>query len=295
MTRTISLLLLAACTSPGCLHSAELLDPIQEITLDDHAVQTVPVSGQRVTTISFPGPIQAIDGALVATDPQSPALFQLSHTKGTSYFSVRALVRDAVTNLNVRWDDKTYALELHESAKPWYLANLKSKAASKPIAARPVTPPRLIGLLDKAKAFAVLKAHYPEAVSDVEFRSEKPCITECSDYRVEATEIYRFNAEDTLVLHLTIVNKTDKVIEFVPEQIQVKAGQQIFYPSLTQLPGLLTPNEKISGYVAITGTSDGERNELSIKNDFTILLARVAPSEPVPAVMPAKTKSRSRK
>lgn len=132
--------------------------PIQDLILDDHTVYAVPVSGKRITTISFPGPISAIDGAFVTTDPKNPGLFQLAHTKGASYFSARALANEAATNLNVRWNGKTYVFELKESSDPWYSVVLLPRDSAKQRQRRPVTPPRLLGMLDKAKAFPLCAA-----------------------------------------------------------------------------------------------------------------------------------------
>src|SRR5438477_11702764 len=91
---------------------------IQSALLDDRVIYTVPVSTNRVTTISFPGPISAIDAAGVTTDPKVPGPFQLAHTRGSSFFSVRALIQNAAANLNVRWNKRTYVFELIESDKP---------------------------------------------------------------------------------------------------------------------------------------------------------------------------------
>jgi hypothetical protein len=51
----------------------------------------VPVATNRVTTISFPSAITAIDGAGITVDGKTPGLFQLAHTKGSAFLSVRAL------------------------------------------------------------------------------------------------------------------------------------------------------------------------------------------------------------
>src|SRR5258706_703839 len=91
------------------------VEPIQNVLLDDRVVYTVPVSTNRVTTISFPGPIAAIDAVSVTSDLKVPGLFQLAHTKGSSFFSVRALSRKVATNLNIRWNKRTYVFELIES------------------------------------------------------------------------------------------------------------------------------------------------------------------------------------
>jgi hypothetical protein len=50
---------------------------IQQMLLDDHSVVTVPVATNRVTTISFPGPIEALDGAGFTVDGKTPGQFQL--------------------------------------------------------------------------------------------------------------------------------------------------------------------------------------------------------------------------
>ena len=81
-----------------------LAQPIQQVWLDDHVAVTVPVATNRVTTISFPSPIDAIDGAGITVDGKTPGLFQLAHAKGSAFFSVRAIFPKASANLNVRWN-----------------------------------------------------------------------------------------------------------------------------------------------------------------------------------------------
>ncbi len=118
MNRLTKIILL---TLPWSLTNAHAVDKrVQDRVLDDHTVYEVPVSGAGVTTISFPSAIAAIDAALTTSDGKTPGVFQIAHTKGTAYLSVRALAKDATTNLNVRWNNRTYVFELRESAEPWY-------------------------------------------------------------------------------------------------------------------------------------------------------------------------------
>src|ERR1051325_4191282 len=84
-----SVILLAACAMLATAATASDITPIQNALLDDRVVYTVPVSTNRVTTISFPGPISAIDAAGVTTDAKIPGLFQLAHTKGSAFLSVQ--------------------------------------------------------------------------------------------------------------------------------------------------------------------------------------------------------------
>jgi len=183
MKSALSILLFVTTTT-----LAERPEAIQRLMLDERVVVTVPVATNRVTTISLPGPIAAIDAVGVTADGKTPGQFQLAHTKGSSFASVRALVRKAATNLNIRWNKRTYVFELVESDTPILALNLEDRStlaeSSQP--APQVTPARLLALLDKAKAFPLLKKQHPEAVADAEARTfgDQPQITDFNDYEI---------------------------------------------------------------------------------------------------------------
>ena len=62
----------------------------------------------------------------------------------------------------------------------------------------------MLALLDKAKAFPLLKMQHPEAVAQVEVRTfgDQPQVTDFNEYEIRIEEIFRFNPEDTLVFHV---------------------------------------------------------------------------------------------
>jgi hypothetical protein len=282
MKSAISILLLAA---PIAL--AEQPEAIQRVTLDERAVITVPVATNHVTTISFPGPIAAIDAVGVTADGKTPGQFQLAHTKGSSFVSVRALARKAATNLNIRWNKRTYVFEIVESDLPVLALNLEDQTKAEVVQPAPsVTPTRLLALLDKAKAFQLLKKQHSEAVADAEARTfgDKPQITDFNDYEIRVEEAFRFNTEDTMVFHVTLRNKSHKEIRYLPESFCVRVGNRLYYQSISDAPGVLPPFAASTVYFAITGTPDGGRNELSLKNEFSVLVTRTSPLPPVPVV-----------
>ena len=283
MKSPISLLILLAAT----IAFAEPPEAVQRVTLDERAVVTVPVATNRVTTISFPGPITAIDAVGVTADGKTPGQFQLAHTKGSSFVSVRALARKAATNLNIRWNKRTYVFEVIESDAPVLALNLEDQAAAATVQPAPlVTPTRLLALLDKAKAFQLLKKQHSEAVADAEVRTfgDKPQVTDLNDYEIRVEEVLRFNADDTLVFQVTLRNKSDKEIRYAPGSFAVRVGNRLYHQSISDAPGVLPPNAASIVYFAITGTPDGGRNELSVKNEFTVLVTRLSPPPPVVAV-----------
>ena len=284
MKSPISILILSAT-----LALAEPPEAIQRITLDERVVVTVPVATNRVTTISLPGPIAAIDAVGVTADGKTPGQFQLAHTKGSSFLSVRALTRKAATNLNIRWNKRTYVFELIESDTPVLALNLEDRAANAQSAqpAPQVSPTRLLALLDKAKAFPLLKKQQPDAVAGAEARtfSDKALITDFNDYEIRIEEAFRFNPEDTLVFHVTLRNKSEQEIRYLPESFCVRVGNRLYFQSISDAPGVLPPCTASTVYFAVTGTPDGGRNELSLKNDFSVLVCDTAGALSIAGVM----------
>jgi hypothetical protein len=279
MKSPINILLLSAT-----LALAKPPEAIQRVTLDERVVVTVPIATNRVTTISLPGPITAIDAVGVTADGKTPGQFQLAHTKGSSFLSVRALARKAATNLNIRWNKRTYVFELVESDTPVLALNLEDRTVTAQSAqpAPQVTPTRLLALLDKAKAFPLLKKQQPDAVAGAEAKTfgDQPQVTDFNDYEIRIEEVFRFNPEDTLVFHVTLRNKSDREIRYLPESFCVRAGNRLYFQSISDAPGVLPENSASTVYFAVSGTPDGGRNELSLKNDFTVLVTRTSPPPP---------------
>jgi hypothetical protein len=265
--------------------SARDFQPIKELPLDEHTVCTIPVSRSRVTTISFPGPISAIDAANVTSDPKSPGLFQIAHTKGSYFFSIRALAQKAATNLNVRWNKKTYVIELVESSTPLYSVIFQYDTDDKTrMTTSQVTTDRLIALMDKAKAYPLLKSYHPEAVAQVEYVNcaKSPPIMDYRDYEVQLDEVFRFNPEDTLVFRIILRNKSDQPIHYRPDGFSLRVGERTYAQSISDASGTMSPKSETPAYFAITGTPNGGRNDLSLKNEFTVLLDRIEASTPSP-------------
>jgi len=183
--------------------------------------------GEGITTISFPGTISAMDAAQVTIDPQKPAAFLIAHAKGSSFFSVRAEQKKATTNVNIRWNNKTYVIELVESDEPLLSVTFElAPDNSAVVPADPVTPSRLLALLDKAKAYPLLKAYHSETVAEVGYRNfeKEPRILDCTNYAVKIEEVFRFNPEDTLIFRVGVTNKTGNELRYAPNGFSLRVG-----------------------------------------------------------------------
>lgn len=269
---------------------------IQRVFLDDHTVVSVPVALNRVTTINFPSPIEAIDGAGFTVDGKTPGLFQLAHVKGSTFLSVRALTTKAAGNLNVRWNNHTYVFELSASDAPVLSLIMESPPSPEESGfgrAPEVSPLKLLALLDKAKAFPLLKSQQPESVADVAFTTYdgKPLVSNFNDYEIQIEQAFRFSVEDTLVFRVGITNRTDMPLVYQPDSFALRAGNRLYPQSISDSDGQVAPRGRSIVYFAVTGTPDGGRNELSLKNNFTVLVSRLSPPPPVVIVTNAPVRS----
>ena len=267
---------------------------IQRVMLDDRVVVSVPIATNRVTTISFPGAIEAIDGAGFTVDGKTPGQFQLAHAKGSGFLSVRAMSPKAASNLNIRWNNRTYVFALFESDSPVLALNLEAPPAplEQGVGRAPeVSPTRLLALLDKAKAFPLLKAQQPESVADVGFTTYdgKPLVSDFDDYQNQIEQAFRFNAEDTLVFRVAITNKADVPLIYQPDSFALRAGNRLYPQSLSDADGTVPPRGQSIVHFAVTGTPDGGRNNLSLKNQFTVLVNRLSPPPAVVIVTNSPT------
>jgi hypothetical protein len=289
LSHTISVLFTVTMFNVAVVH-AQPSPSIQQVWLDDRVAVSVPVATNRVTTISFPGPIAAIDGAGITVDGKSPGLFQLAHTKGSAFLSVRALFPKASANLNIRWNDHTYVFELTESDQPVLSLNLAAMPTPEEAGvghAPEVSPIKLLALFDKAKAFPLLKAQQPESVAGVDFTTYdgKPLVSNFNDYEIQIEQAFRFNTEDTLVFRLAITNKNDASLIYQPDSFSLRAGSRLYPQSISDADGTVPPKGRSIVYFAVSGTPDGGRNELSLRNAFTVLLTRISPPPtPLPTV-----------
>lgn len=247
-------------------------EPILTVALDDQAVTRVPISRARVTAFVFPGPIQAISAVNVTSSATNLAGFQLDFRPPSFFFSVRGLLPRATANLNVLWNQRSYVFELFESDTPVLSVQLVAPPPVVRQPPRPVTPNRLVGLLQKAKGYLLLKKHQPAALVGAS-RVTPNRILDYGDYEIELTEVMRFDPEDSLVFHVLVRNKTNAAIRY--ETFSLRVGERVYSPSLTDAKGVLSPNEEQHAYFVVTGTPTGGRNLLSLKNDFLVSLQRL--------------------
>lgn len=255
---------------------ADMRPAIKQFPLDERMVYEIPISGDSPTTLMFPSSLTAIEAANVSTSPDIAAPVLLAYTPGRYFFSVRALEPNSKAAVNVVWKNKTYVLRFTAGAEPFgsvtfYEDDLMGRS---PASHRQISPELLLGLLDRAKSFALVKGQYPEAVQQIE-RGTPGTVTYYRDFKVTVEEVFRFDPEDTLVFRVRFENTGETEVIYQPQRLAVRVGANVYYSSIADASGIVPPRSITTGFFAVTGTPRGGRANLSINNYFSVIVPRV--------------------
>lgn len=261
------ILLLAA--SAGVLHAAV----IKSYPLDDRMVYTIGVGGDTPTTCLFPGPLTALEAANLSAKPEDRPPVLLSHQPGTSFFSVRALTAEAKAAANVVYRGHVFVLNFVAVAIPDRSVSFAEEPLTAGPGARRTTPEILMALMARTKAFPLLQAQHPALAQAID-RAAPGTVSSYRGFSVTVEEVCRFDNEDTLVLRLRFENTTDVPVHYDAGQLAVRTGQTIYPAALTEASGVIPPQASTVAFIAITGTPEGGRSNLSVENLFSILVPR---------------------
>ncbi len=270
---------------------------LRAFALDERTPYQIPVACERgVTTLVFPEPPQNYAAARVAFLEAGQSVpdysgdnridfVALTH-RGSATCSIRALRPEAQDTLSVYLDGKVYQLFLRaEADKPLLTVKFHFRPVVGATSSQTVSPNRLIDCLTRAKAYPLLSKYHPDQLDGIT-RAVSDRIVSYPDFRPQISEVFRFEAEDTLVFHLLLQNETGHEIVYKPAELSVRVEPQtqnfreappIYDASMVDASGVMPAHSVTTAWFAITGTRDGGRNNLDpARNIFTVLVPRVA-------------------
>ena len=256
----------------GLLVQSLAANEIAQKRLDEFVIYNLPIAFKSGnTTVLFPSAISGLYAKSVAVQEQTNADFLISFTPGNYYFTIRALKPEAKDHLTVIYNRKAHVLRLSASEKPFYAVTFFQDA--RPRGARPVIPERLLSLLDKAKAYPLFQKNYPDALEGV--LHARPNTTNYYDnFKLWVRDVWRFEEEDTLVFRIELENPSDTTIYYKPQNLAVRLEDRIYTQSVADASGIMPPKSTTPAFFAITGNSQGGRNNLAPDNKWNVLVVR---------------------
>lgn len=268
-------------------HGAAL---VRQEVLDPRVAVRVPISRERLTTISFPSPIYHLEGTYLSAGDEPPARFQISFQPGQSSFALRALATNASTTLTVGWRGQLHVLELVESSEPLAVLNLiTAPIPPAPATSRTITPARLRALLQIARLHSEVQLQQPTLATGAQCYAVNACFVH-PDCEVILERVFHFTDDDTLVFHARFVNRTTERIAFLPSSLGARVGDRAFLSSVAESDGLVPPCGTATVAFAVSGGVNGTPAGLSPRNQFQVIFERIGPLSkrrcPVPQAGP---------
>ena len=258
---------------------------VVRLTLSQDQPAEIRLGTHGITTIEFPEKIEALDGFGFSTSPapDGPDLFQISFNKGTNFLSLKAVRTGVEGNLTVVLGGKVYALYCKEATDPCFVVifresegghsgDLGGRAPQQ--TAKQISPARLLGFLDKVKAFPTLKVSAPEVYQNMDV-VEPNTNSGANGVEVNLKRVIRDDALDSLGFEIQLANKTDKDFFYDPEGFGVRVGNDVYQQSVSDAGGLVPAGKAQTAFFIVTGSADGGRNDLAVTNKFEVVLRAV--------------------
>jgi hypothetical protein len=264
-------------------------NPIKRFELNFLTTVKLPVSRDNLTTIQFPSPVSDVEGAFVSTTADPPAKFQLSFRPGSHFLSLRALNEGVSATIHVAWKGKIYVFQLTESADPVFSAVMFERTPLldlSPFSAGANTTARLREIVRVAKLYPSIQSTNPELVKQIQRLPVNKTVTH-GQFDSTIEEIFRFDADDTLVFHLSFTNRTSSPILYLPNTLSVKLGPRRLMNSFVEADGVIGTNAKSSGFFAVTGGINGTPENLALTNAFEIAFETIPIATQPQVVTPA--------
>jgi hypothetical protein len=279
--RCLSIILI--CITPVFAISQDnLAEKIVRLPLNQEHPSVIKLGVHGITTIEFPTKIEALDGFGFSLNPTPDGqdLFQISFNKGTNFISLKAVRPGVEGNLSVVLDGKVYALLCHEAPDPSFVVIFEDGAAKRvaeqpPTARHPeVSPARLLGFLDKIKAFPTLKVSAPEIYQNMDV-AEPDSHSGLEKLDISLKRVVRDDALDSVGFEVLLANQSDKDFMYDPESFAVRVGAEVYQQSVSDAGGLVPAGKSQTAFFVVTGGSNGGRNDLAVTNKFEIVLRQI--------------------
>ncbi len=242
----------------------------------------IELSPELATTLLFPSPISGTFGIGLVGNVQNQGLVQIEHPEGSAVLVLHALSETARVVMTVLLDGSLYVFHLESAPQPDAAITLVKSDSVTPRAVE-VTPEDvkaarlkydpelLVGFLRRAHDAALLKPLYPDLYQGYASR-QADYTSDSGSVKTTVTRIHRFSKDDAVVLEGTVQNETSHPIQFDGRATSVQVANEVHPAKLTDCLRPIPAGATVPIDVVIQGDIDGGRANLSIDNEFRIML-----------------------
>ena len=136
------------------------------------------------------------------------------------------------------------------------------------------SPARLLGFLDKVKAFPSLKVSAPEMFQNMDI-TEPNSDSSVDGLAITLRRVIRDNGLDSVGFEVELANKGNRDFLYDPESFGVRVGDEVYQESVSDAGGLVPAGKVQTAFFVVSGTASGRRNDLAVTNKFDVVLRQV--------------------
>jgi hypothetical protein len=276
--RLFAILLLSLMTAQAQNIATKVLTPGTPIRIS--------LSPALTTTLLFPGPLSGTFGlGLVSgngNSSQSGGSVQVEHPEGSNVLVLHALSETARVLMTVLLESRLYVFDLAAGPEADVAVTLikmeDSSQGVRQISAEEVKsarlkydPELLVGFERRAREAALLRKLYPDLYHGYASR-QADYISDSGTVKTTVTTIHRFSKEDAIVLEGTVQNETSRPLQFDGRAATVQVASEVHPIKLCDCLRPIPAGATVPIVVVIQGEIDGGRANLSIENEFRIML-----------------------
>ncbi len=137
-----------------------------------------------------------------------------------------------------------------------------------------VSPARLLGFLDKVKAYPSLKASAPGIFRNMEV-AEPNSESSMEGLKLTLRRVIRDDSLDSVGFEVELANQSDKDFLYDPESFGVRIGDEVYPEALSDAGGIVEAGKTLPAFFVIAGTATGGRNDLAVTNKFDIVMRQI--------------------
>jgi hypothetical protein len=276
-------MLLVCAVSVFPSESQPLGSKVIRLALNQNEPAIIKLGTDGITTLEFPYKIEALDGYGfgVSPSPNGQDLFQISFNKGTNFLSLKALRTGVEGNLAVVLDGKVYSLFCTAVADPTFVVVFEDRSAKTTSNPREVltqkkqaTPARLLGFLDKVKAYPSLKVSAPEIFQNMEV-AEPNSESSLEGLKVTLRRVIRDDGLDSLGFDVELANRSNRDFYYDPESLGVRVGEEVYPEIVSDAGGIVEAGKTLPAFFVVAGTATEGRNDLAVTNQFSVVMRQI--------------------
>jgi hypothetical protein len=245
----------------------------------------ISLSTALTTTLLFPEPLSGTFGLGLVSQTTSQSAgsgsVQIEHPDGSPIVVLHALNESAAVIMTILLDGKLYVFDLKSAPNPEVAVTLvKDTTAPRVTEVTPeeikatrlkFDPELFVGFLRRAHNAALMRKIYPDLYQGYNTRAAD-YTSDSGVVKTTVNQIHRFSREDAIVLEGTVENETPHPIEFDGRAATVQVANETHPVKLLDCVRPIPGRATVPIDVVLQGDIDGGRANLSIDNEFRIIL-----------------------